>query len=188
MPSVVLHPPRVSADYYPVRRIVFAAALCVTAFAVEIDEYQVKAAFLYNFAKFVHWPQRAFAGPTAPVTICVFGRNPFGFALEQTVAGKEFEGRKFLVRSISDTQSACQCHIVFVGGAEKKRFAALLAAVQDSSVLTVGESPGFAAQGGVVNFTLENGAIHFEVNLEAARHKDLEISAKLLSLATVTKP
>ena len=162
--------------------------ICATAFGVEIDEYQVKAAFLYNFAKFVHWPERAFASPTAPVEICVFGRDPFGSSLEQTVAGKEFAGRKFHVRDIADPHDACKCHIVFVSAAEKKRFAVLFEAVQTSSVLTVGETPGFTAQGGVVNFRLENGAVHFEVNLEAARQKDLEISSKLLSLATVVKP
>jgi len=93
-----------------------------------------------------------------------------------------------MVRSVADPDEACKCHIVFVSALEKKRFGALLQAVQNSSVLTVGEAPGFAAQGGVVNFTLENGAVHFEVNLEAARHKDLEISSKLLGLATVMKP
>ena len=162
--------------------------LAVAAFAVEIEEYQVKAAFLYNFAKFVHWPDRAFTSPTEPLSICVFGHNPFGRTLEMTVAGKEFAGRQFLVRSIAEPQEASACHIVFVSSAEKKRFAALLSAVQSSSVLTVGESPGFAAQGGVVNFKLENGTVHFEVNLEAARQKDLNISSKLLSLATVIKP
>jgi hypothetical protein len=161
---------------------------CITALAVEIDEYQVKAAFLYNFAKFVHWPERAFASPTDPIQICVFGHNPFGSSLEQTVGGKEFAGRNFLVRSIADPQEACKCHIVFISAAEKRRTAALIAAARGASVLTVGESPGFAAQGGVVNFVLENGAVHFEVNLEAARQKDLEISSKLLGLARVIKP
>jgi len=154
----------------------------------QIDEYQVKAAFLYNFAKFVRWPERAFSSPTEPISICVFGRNPFGRTLEQTVAGKEFGGRAFLVRSIADPQDACRCHIVFVSSSEKKRIAAILSAVQTSSVLTVGEFPGFAGQGGAVNFKLEDGAVHFEINLEAARLKELDISSKLLSLATVIKP
>jgi len=171
-----------------VRRVLFAAVFCIAALAVEIDEYQVKAAFLYNFAKFVHWPEHAFVNPTDPIQICVFGHNPFGASLEQTVAGKEFAGRKFVVRSIAEPPEACKCHIVFVSAAEKKRSAALVAAVQSASVLTVGEWPGFAAQGGVINFKLEDGAVHFEVNLEAARQKDLEISSKLLGVSRVIKP
>ena len=164
-------------------RLALSFVLVLAAGRGQVDEYRVKAAFLYNFAKFVDWPPRSFDSPTAPISICVLGENPFGRALEEAVAGKTLGGRGFLVRPVAEVQQASQCHILFVSSSERKRLQSVLAGLRASAVLTVGDTPGFAGKGGVVNFKLEDGAVHFEINVEAAKEKNLQISSKLLRLA-----
>jgi hypothetical protein len=150
------------------------------------DEYQVKAAFLYNFAKFVEWPSDSFKNPTDPISICVLGANPFGHRLEDAVKGKQINERRLLVRQISDVAEAAACHIVFVA-AETKRPADLLGRVKASPVLTVGETANFAAAGGVMAFKLESGKVRLEISILASDRARLRISSKLLSLAEIVK-
>ena len=93
----------------------------VRAQAPAFDEYQVKAAFLFNFAKFVEWPPDAFTSADEPIGICVLGQNPFGSVLEETVRGKVVANRTFVVRQIPDAQHVSGCHIVFMSASEGKR-------------------------------------------------------------------
>jgi len=151
------------------------------------DEYQVKAAFLYNFAKFVQWPSGSFASSTDPIGICIIGQNPFGWTLENMVRGKMVGDRAFAVRQFSDTQQASQCQILFIGSAEWKRTRALLEAVKNPGVLAVGESDDFTELGGVISFRLDGPRVRIKVNLQAAEHAKLRISSKLLSLAEIAK-
>jgi hypothetical protein len=168
--------------------VVFAGILpALCAPAQMLDEYQVKAAFLYNFAKFVEWPPEAFKTPKDPILVCVLGRNPFGNALEDAIRGKSIEGRAFAYRHVSDAESANACQILFVGWEESKHFRALLESLKPMGILTVGEAQGFAADGGVINFKLDEGRVRFEINVDAAEHEQLHISAKLLSLAQIVK-
>jgi len=153
----------------------------------QIEEYQVKAAFLYNLAKFVEWPAQSFRIPTSPIVICILGHDPFGRALTEMLEGKVLDGRALVVQQISDAQKAGNCHVVFVGSSEQKRFRSILQDLKASGVLTVGDTEGFAAQGGVVNLKLEGGMVRFEVNLEVGKEKNLRISSKLLSLAQIVK-
>jgi hypothetical protein len=153
-----------------------------------LDEYQVKAAFLYNFAKFVEWPPEAFKSPKDPILVCVLGHNPFGNALEEAIRGKSIAGRAFAYRHVSDAESASACQILFVGSEESKHFRSLLENLKPMGILTVGEAQGFAASGGVINFKLDDGRVRFEINMAAAEHEQLHISAKLLSLAQIVKP
>ncbi len=150
--------------------------------AQAIDEYRVKAAFLYNFAKFVEWPPDAFKSPADPITICVLG-NPFGDRLTATINGKQIDERRLVVRELPDAAKASGCQILFVAG-EKKR-GDLLGQVKMSPVLTVGETGGFAAAGGVVAFKLEDGRVRLQINVFAADRARLRISSKLLSLAEI---
>src|ERR1700733_15417010 len=161
-------------------------ALCVHSQV--LDEYQVKAAFLYNFAKFVEWPPQAFKTPKDPILVCVLGRNPFGNALEEAIRGKSIAGRTFAYRRVSDAESASACQILFVGSEESKHFRALLESLKPMGILTVGEAQGYATGGGVINFKLDEGRVRFEINVDAAEHEQLHISAKLLSLAQIVKP
>jgi len=171
-------------------RLQFAILLGVT-FSVslpgQIDEYQVKAFFLYNFARYVEWPSQSFKSNNDPIVICILGQNPFGSALDQATSGKVVEGRPFVVRQISDNRADCNCHILFVNSSERKRFRSMATALKGSGVLTVGETRGFTEDGGVINFKLEDGKIRLEINVDAAGQEHLRISSKLLSLAQIVK-
>jgi hypothetical protein len=161
--------------------------LAAGARAQPVEEYQVKAAFLYNFVKFVEWPAEAFKTPGDPVTICVLGRNPFGGALEEAVQGKVVAGRSFAVRELSEAVPQGECQVVFVAVSERKRFHSILKKLKSPGILTVGEASGFAAEGGVINFRLENGRVRFEINVDAADEKRLKVSSKLLALAEIIR-
>jgi hypothetical protein len=167
--------------------VLAGAAVCATVQAQSIDEYQVKAAFLYNFAKFVEWPPQAFKDSGQPITICVLGQSAVGTALEQVVHGKTLDGRPFAVVKIADVRRAQVCQILFVSATERKRSQALLADLDSLGILTVGEMEGFAVEGGIINFKLEGGRVRLEINVDAAEQSHLRISSKLLSLAQIVK-
>ena len=164
-----------------------ATVLLAGAGQAQVAEYQVKAAFLYNFAKFVEWPWHVFKAASDPIAICVLGKNPVENALDEVVAGKTVEGRAFLVRQIAEVNPGCNCQILFVSSSERKRFWSIADSIKGAGILTVGEAPDFAAEGGVINFKLEEGRIRLEINLDAAEHAQLRISSKLLSLAQIVK-
>jgi hypothetical protein len=163
------------------------AAFQLCAQAPAFDEYQVKAAFLYNFAKFVEWPAGTFANSTDSIGICIAGQNPFGSTLEDMVQGKKVGERHFEVRRLPDTQQTRQCQILFIGAAEWRRTRALLEGVKIPGVLTVGETDDFTALGGIINFRLDGPRVRIQVDLQAAEHAKLRISSKLLSLAEIAK-
>lgn len=151
--------------------------------AQSAGEYQVKAAFLFNFAKFVEWPSSSFSDASAPLQICVFGQDPFGEALRNITNEKTVNGRKFEIRQVSDLRDARSCHILFVASSGKIPAKQIVEALRGASVLTVGDTKGFAEQGGMINFVLENDRVQFEVSRKAAEEAGLKISSKLLSVA-----
>lgn len=151
------------------------------------DEYQVKAAFLFNFPKFIEWPAETFKGPGDPITICVFGQNPFGGALEDVVRNKTLANRAFVVRDVVNAQQASKCQVVFVAASERKRYRPLLEELRRHSVLTVGETEDFTANGGIINFKLKDARVRIEIDAGAAELAKLHISSKLLSLAEVAR-
>jgi len=163
--------------------IALGALLAAFADAQAIDEYQVKAAFVYNFAKFVEWPPHTFKTGSDPISICVLGPNPFGRSLEEAVSDKSIEGRAFVVRQIPEIARADGCQILFVAAKQKKSTPDVALA----GVLTVGESDGFAAGGGVIGFKLDGGKVRLEINIGAADQHKLRISSKLLSIAQIVK-
>ena len=146
-------------------------------------EYQVKAAFLYNFAKFVHWPQSRFAGPESPLVIGVLRSNPFGAELEKAVSGRQINGRSVVVRLVTGSAAARQTHLLFVGSEEDANFADLQPTLVGQAVLTVGESTSFARQGGIITFTPQDGTVRFAINRQTADQAGLKISAQLQKLA-----
>jgi hypothetical protein len=148
----------------------------------------VKGAFLLNFARFVEWPAQAFRTPQDSISICVLGKNPFGAAMEEAASRVTVGTRGVAIRGISDVQQARACHMVFVSSAERKRSRSLLESVHGESVLTVGESEGFIADGGVIELRIENNRVRMEISAEAAKRAGLRISAKLLSLAQAGAP
>ena len=151
----------------------------------EPSEYQVKAAFLLNFARFVEWPSTGAAQD--PLVIGIVGKNPFGDSLDRAVNGKSANGRSLIIRHLSDLSGLQSCNLVFFPAAENRRFPQAAAALANSSILTVGESDGFAARGGMINFVVRDGRVLFEVNPAAASRARLKISSKVLQLAIVVK-
>ncbi len=148
-------------------------------------EYQIKAAFLYNFAKFVEWPADAFPDPHAPIVVGIVGEDPFGSVLDKIVLGKSVNGRELLIKRFKPGPDLRNCHILFISSSEKKHLAPILESLQGSSVLTVGETDRFVQSGGVVNFILEENKVRFEINSDAAGRARLKISSKLLALARI---
>ena len=160
---------------------------CAQAGAAEIDEYQVKAAFLFNFAKFVEWPAQAFKSAGSPIEICVLSPNPFGFSLANAVEGKVVGNRQFVVRDVRDAQQANGCHILFVSAAGWTRSQARLGDIQKCCVLTVGEEESFIAGGGMIDLKLVDARVRVEINPDVAERARLRISSKLLSLAEIRR-
>jgi len=150
-------------------------------------EYQVKAAFLYNFAKFVDWPPETFTRQDALFIVGVLGNDSFSDVLEQVIHGKTINGRAFDVRRLRDPAGAAACQMVFVGARETRLLAALLKAVRGTAVLTVGDGEAFTRQGGMMNFVVRDNRVRFEVNTDAAARSGLSISSKLLQLATIVR-
>jgi hypothetical protein len=161
--------------------------LLASAQSDEDVEYRLKLAYLYNFAQFVNWPLEAFRGPGAPLTMCVAGRDPFQGEIEQGLRGRSVGGHPIEIRKLKTNDDPRGCHIIFVPAGDKKLSARILAAVRGSSTLTVGETKDFAATGGVINLTLSENKLRFEINLDAATQTRLKISSKLLALATIVK-
>ena len=151
----------------------------------EPTEYEVKAAFLYNFAKFATWPDAAFAGPGGFLDLCVLGSNEFGTHLEQ-LSGQPVEGRTLRVLPISLDQAA-GCHLLFVSRSEEGRAPAILDQVRGQPVLTVGDHDGFAERGGVINLQVVGDNVRFEINPDAAQQAGIALSSQLLRLATIVE-
>jgi YfiR/HmsC-like len=162
-------------------------ALLPHASAQEISEYQLKAAFLYNFTKFVDWPPQPGDNREKPFAICVIGDDPFRGGLESIVEGKSVNGRVLAVRHIKRVEEAQGCRIAFISASEKARLWLILNALRGSGVLTVGDTEGFAEMGGVINFILVDNRVHFEINLDAAKVQGLNISSRLLRLAQIVR-
>jgi hypothetical protein len=150
-------------------------------------EYQVKAAFLLNFAKFIDWPQAAFKEPRSPVTLCILGEDPFERSIDEAVRGQTLGERPFAVKRVTQIQKDEPCHILFVGSTERERFERILGGVKNLPILTVGEDEEFARASGMINFIVENNKIRFEVNLEAAERAGLKFSSRLLQLAKTVR-
>ncbi len=158
-----------------------------SAAAAELSrEYLIKAAFLYNFAKFTDWPASAFATPDMPLTICVIGEDPFGAALD-AIDGKEIKGRIVAVRRPTGETGADSCHVIFISASERPRLAGILGSLRDRPVLTVADMPDFARAGGIINLkTNKEDRIRFDINIGRAQQAGLRMSSKLLSLAEDT--
>lgn len=149
-------------------------------------EHQVKAAFLYNFARFIEWPPDAPEGEGSFV-IGVLGSDATSRALEATVQGKSVGGRTIQVRPVKSQDEALQCHMLFVGSETAERLRPVLKAVRGSAVLTVGDSEAFAREGGIVHFVMQDRHVRFAVNTDAAARAGLKISSKLLQLAIIVR-
>lgn len=156
-------------------------ALCVDTASPQPLEYQVKAAFLLNFPKFVQWPTAAFEDASSPIAICILGNDPFGATLDRLVEGETVNGRKLVVRRIHHAPAPGSCQVLFIGRSEPD--ASKVLAGVGPGVLTVGEGEDFLDQGGIVAFVIENRRVRFDINQAAAARASLVLSSRLLNVA-----
>jgi hypothetical protein len=165
----------------------FATALLPLAGAAGPTEYEVKAAFLYNFARFVEWPRDA-PGEDGAFVVTVLGRDPFGSVLDDTLRGKTIDGKRVVVRRALRSEDVGRSHILFISDSEKDRLPEILKGLDAAPVLTVGEMSQFAERGGVIRFKLDQERIRLEINVAAAERSRLKISSQLLKLARIVGP
>lgn len=158
------------------------ASVSAVAQQTHPTESQVKAAYLYNFGKFVRWQSDQMARLDS-LEICVLGKDPFGAVLDATVAGESVDGRTIRVRRVAKVQDVGPCSILFVSSSEEGRLSSVLASVQPLSALTVSDIPHFADKGGMIGFVKQEDRIRFEVNRKAAEQSHLVLSSELLKVA-----
>jgi hypothetical protein len=158
--------------------------MCPRSLAADASsEYDVKAAFVLNFARFVEWPEAAFANRSAPLIIAVAGVDPFDGRLERVVRDKTINAHPLTVRPSSATADFKGVNVLFISASERQRAPAIIKTLVGASVLTVSDLDSFCSMGGIIQLTNQEQRIRFEVNLFAAQHAGLTVSSKLLGLA-----
>ena len=170
------------------RRIVSAAALALMAVAsllqaAPLQEYQVKAVFLFNFTQFVDWPAAAFNDASEPIAICVLGKDPFGSYLDDAVRGERVDNRPLVVRRYMRSDELDSCRILFISQSEAGQLDTIIAHARAMRALTVSDARGFGEHGGMVGFVTEDNRVRLRINLDAAKAAGLTISSKLLRVA-----
>ncbi|HEV7746112.1 MAG TPA: YfiR family protein [Pyrinomonadaceae bacterium] len=151
-------------------------------------EYQIKAAFLYNFSQFVEWPAGSFANAQAPLIIGVIGDDPFGSYLDDLVKGEKVNNHPLAVQRFHRVDEIKNCHVLFVSRSEAKQIEQILSILRSRNILTVGDFEDFAQRGGMIRFITENNKIRFRINVGVARAAKLTISSKLLRAAEIVNP
>lgn len=146
-------------------------------------EYQTRAAFLVNFARFIEWPAEAYPDPHAPLVIGILGVDPIQGALAEMVNGKAIGSHPIVVRHFQRDQVLWSCHLLYISRSEQKHMIGILGALRGSHVVAVSELDRFLSAGGAIHLLLENNQIRFDINLEVASHAHVRVSAKLLALA-----
>jgi len=151
-----------------------------------VTEYEVKAAFLMNFVKFIEWPDERAGTTGSEWVLSIVGASPFGESLNLP-RDKTIRGRKLVIKNTVDHGSIVSSHILFIPASEKDRLPACMAAVKGLPILTISEIAGFARNGGMINFIIIDDKIRFEINPDAAGQVGIRISSQLLKLARIIK-
>lgn len=159
---------------------------CAHAANESLSEYAIKAGFLYNFMKFVEWPQAAFKNDHAPITVCILGDDPFEENLE-FLRNATVKGRRLAITRLAGEENPGVCNVLFVSKSEQGRFKELLRPLRKRPVLTIGEADDFCSAGGIINLFTEHERVRFKINVDAAAHAGLKISSDLLRLAVIVR-
>ncbi|HEY2469503.1 MAG TPA: YfiR family protein [Terracidiphilus sp.] len=169
--------------------VVWAALAAVNSSAQQTKptEYQVKAAYIYNFGKFVKWPTTSVANQNPSFTICVLGQDSFGAVLQSTLTGEAVGGRPVAVKRILRAGDGVNCHILFLNTGEADHLNETLAALGHASVLTVSDIPEFAQRGGMIQFVLQGDRVRFEINRANAENSGLTLTSDLLKVAVAVR-
>lgn len=146
-------------------------------------EYQIKAAFIYNFARFIDWPAQAFSSDTSPMIIGVLGKNVFGDSIQQIINGRSIQGHPLEFKEFSSVADATNCQVLFISPSEKDHLSKILNHLVNTNILTVSEPDNFLDEGGMIRLFIVEDKVRFEINNQAAKKAGLTISSKLLSLA-----
>jgi len=155
-------------------------------FSQQYTEYELKAAYIYNFGKFIQWPEETFKNPNDPFIIGIYGQNPFGEILQQTIQNKNLQNRSIVIINVSSIEEASTCHILFISKTNKIQLNQIIQGVGNKPVLTVGDNiPEFCQSGGIINFTSQHSQKRFEINNKASARMLLIISSKLLALSRI---
>jgi YfiR/HmsC-like len=165
---------------------VLIAVPCLQAQSAKPTDYDVKAAYLYNFGRFVEWPPSVTAKSDV-FNVCILGQDPFGPALDTTLAGETISGKNIAAKRISTPQEAVNCQILFMSSAEETRLGKIIETLDKGAVLTVSDMPQFSQRGGMIQFVLEGKKVRFEVNLTAVQRAGLTLSSELLKVATAVR-
>jgi hypothetical protein len=145
--------------------------------------YRIKAAFLFNFASLVKWPDDSFSDPKSPFVICHFGGSQTRTLFDSAYSGRMVNGHPVEVRHLSDVGDVLGCHIFMITAERSEQAGGFINAASGKSILTIGETDNFARDGGVIGFYNDGSKIRFEINLDAAKRAKLRISSRLLRLA-----
>jgi hypothetical protein len=151
-------------------------------------EYQLKAAFLFNFSQFAEWPGHTFSGSNAPIVIGILGEDPFGNYIDEIVKGEEVQGRPLIIQRYHSIEEIKTCHILFIRPHKTIKQESILSGLKGRSILLVGEDSDFIKEGGMIRFSMVDNKIHFQINPEAAKGVGITISSKLLRLAEIVVP
>lgn len=165
-----------------------ARAADVYAAEVESQEYQIKAAFILNFLKFIEWPPKVFSDPSAPIVIGILGEDPFNGALEQITQGQTVQGRRIALRWSRQVEDMKTCQVLFISRSEEKLLSHVFDSLGGMSVLTISDAERFAENGGIICLIKQENKIRFQINTHAAGRAGLKISSKLLRLAEIIQP
>jgi YfiR/HmsC-like len=161
--------------------LVMASVSGIGAQAQNVEEHDAKAAFMLKLVNFVQWPNDA----SHDLVIGFIGADATSEVLQHLASGKSVNGKPIVIRRLAHDGDVKACQVIFVGTSERKNMQSVLERLRGTNVLTVGESDGFSQRGGIVNLMLSGGRIRFEVNPHAAERAHLQISSRLLSLATI---
>lgn len=159
----------------------------LTAAAAPPNEYALKSVFLYNFCRFIDWPDIAFTSPSEPLIIGVLGNDPFGSLLDEAVQGEHFRGRPIQIEHYRSPHEIGHCHLLFVTGPETARMSEILAATAGKSIVTVGENEGFLERGGMIALAADRNRVRLLINPNALRAARLDVSSKLLRVAEIAR-
>jgi len=167
---------------------VFCLLFALQTIAQQFTEYEVKAAFLCNFAKFVEWPETKFQTDTSAIIIGIYGEDPFGDMMKRVSRNAQVGNRKVRIKRYEKAEDAYKCHILFVGKMQPgTQLKDVLTILKGTYVLTVSERDNFCQSGGMINFSKKRIKYGFEINARAAKLAGLKISAKLLTLAEIVE-
>ena len=154
--------------------------------APQFTEYEVKAAYIFSFTKFINWPKTTFTLSNPPFVVGIYGDDPFGLILDKIFEGKTIKGRKLVIEHYYKPEEINNCNVLFISKINKSELTNVINVVQEKSILTIGDNiQKFCELGGMINFTKQYAKHRFEVNNNAANRAALTISSKLLSLANI---